>query len=494
MTSNAAYTDLLAHVRETKALGQTAQLLGWDQEVKMPANGLAQRAEQAAAMSRVLHARNTDPKLGEWLAAVDGQALDPVGQANLREIRRSYDRALRIPAELAAEQARLRPQSQTLWAKARSEQDVAVFLPMLRQMVDLAQREAECLQDEGTLYDALLTCYEPGTTEADLAGIFCQLRSGLIDLRERVLGVDAPQRLSGEYDQDAQMRLARELAGRMGYDWSSGRLDLTTHPFMSGTRGDARITTRIDVADPFNCLYSTIHETGHALYEQGLDRALEWQPAGDSVSMGIHESQSRLCENQIGRSAAYADFLFPQMRAAFGEFRLTGPEPLYRLVNRVHTGFIRTEADEIHYNLHIMLRFDLERALLSGDLAVADLEAAWNDRFLADFGVAVDKPSDGLLQDVHWSAGLIGYFPTYALGNVYAACLWARLTDELVDVDRMIRSGEVAPIVDWLRRKIHRRGSILMPRDLIEEATGSMPSERPLLEYLNEKFGTLYRL
>ena len=249
-----------------------------------------------------------------------------------------------------------------------------------------------------------------------------------------------------------------------------------------------------DPADPFNCLYSTIHETGHALYEQGLDPELAWQPAGDSVSMGVHESQSRLCENQIGRSAAYAEFLFPRMRSAFGDFGVEGPRDLDRVVNRVAPGHIRTEADEVHYNLHIMLRFDLERALVSGDLSVGDLEAAWNDRFEADFGIAVDRPSHGMLQDVHWSVGLFGYFPTYALGNVYAGCLWAAIRAALGDVDAMIRSGDVAPIVGWLREHVHRKGSILMPRDLIAEASGATPDERPLLHYLEGKFADLYDL
>ncbi len=495
MTSNAAYSDLLAHTRETTALGQAAGLLGWDQEVMMPQSGVAQRAEQSAAMSRVLHGRMTDPHIGEWLSGIDANLLDMVGQANIREIRRGYERAVRIPADLAAEKARLRPQAQATWAKARADEDVAAFLPVLDQMVTLSRQEAECLKEPGgTHYDALMADYEPGTSEAEVEAIFVRLRTGLTALRERLLDCPAPPRISGTFDDRAQLALARSLAGALGYDWTAGRMDLTTHPFMAGTRGDTRITTRVDQADPFNCLYSTIHETGHALYEQGLDPALEWQPAGGSVSMGVHESQSRLCENQIGRSAAYAEYLFPQMQATFGDFGLAGPQDLYQATNRVHSGFIRTEADEVHYNLHIMLRFDLERALISGDLAAADIEGAWNDRFLADFGTPVDRPSNGVLQDVHWSAGLIGYFPTYALGNVYAGCLWAAIRRTLGDLDVMIRSGEVAPIINWLRQNIHQRGSILMPRDLIAEATGAAPTEEPLLAYLESKFSGLYAL
>ena len=492
MSSNAAYSELMAHTRDTAALGQVAGLLSWDQEVMMPANGTEQRAEQAGAMSGVLHARRTDPKVGDWLAAIDADALDPVGQANVREIRRSFDRAGRVPADLARDLASTTARSQRIWAQARADEDVGAFLPTLKQVVALTRERAQALADDGNVYDALLPDFEPGTTADEIATIFDRLRSGLTALRERVLSRPAPARLSGDYEADAQMALAREMAGAMGYDWASGRLDLTTHPFMSGTRGDARLTTRIDAGDPFNCLYSTIHETGHALYEQGLDPDLAWQPAGNSVSMGIHESQSRLCENQIGRSEAYAEFLFPKMHAAFGDFGLSGPGELHAVANRVAPGFIRTEADEIHYNLHIMLRFDLERALIAGDLSVDDLEAAWNDRFHTDFGTAVKRPSNGVLQDVHWSVGLFGYFPTYALGNVYAGCLWAAIQRDLGNTDAMVRTGDVGPILDWLRKKIHRRGSILMPRALIEEATGAAPSETPLLAYLEEKFGDLY--
>lgn len=494
MSLNSAYTNLLAHARETAALGQIGGLLSWDQEVMMPANGTEQRAEQAGALEAVLHARRTDPRIGDWLAAVDVTALDPVGKANLREIRRSFERARCVPAELATELARLTARSQRVWAQAREEEDVAAFLPSLERIVTLTRERAACLADGGPLYDALLADYEPGTGADALAQTFARLRTGLAELRGRILDRPAPARLQGSFDPEGQMALARTLAGALGYDWSSGRLDLTTHPFMAGTRGDARLTTRIDAADPFNCLYSTVHETGHALYEQGLDPDLAWQPAGNSVSMGVHESQSRLCENQIGRSAGYAEYLYPLMRDRFGEFGLAGPQDLYRAANRVAPGFIRTEADEVHYNLHIMMRFDLERALVAGDLPVADLEAAWNDRFAADFGTAVDRPSNGLLQDVHWSVGLIGYFPTYTLGNIYAGCLWAAIRASLGGLDAMIRAGDVTPIIDWLRTKIHRRGSILMPRELIEEATGAEPTEAPLLAYLQDKFGQLYGL
>ncbi|MEM7189697.1 MAG: carboxypeptidase M32 [Pseudomonadota bacterium] len=492
--SNSAYAALLEHQKQTAALGQINGLLHWDKDVMMPAGGTAQRAEQAGAMQAVLHARRTDPQVGEWLSAIDAGALDPVGQANVRIARQERERALKVPADLAVALSRVTARSTAIWADARESRDFDAFAPVLAEVISLTRHEAECLADDGrSPYDALLNDYELGATEAGIVDTFDRLRAGLVDLRERVLDSAASTpSVTGTYPADAQMALARELSDGFTYDTSAGRLDLTVHPFCSGTRGDVRITTRVDEADPFNCLYSTIHETGHALYEQGLDPDLEWQPAGGSVSMGVHESQSRLCENQIGRSAAYADYLFPKMQASFVDIGITNAHDLYHAVNRVQPGFIRTEADEIHYNLHIMMRFDLERALISGDLTVADLPAAWNERFAADFGQQVTDPALGVLQDVHWSAGLIGYFPTYTLGNLYAAELWAAINDELGDTDTLIRAGDLSPIVDWLRRNIHRRGSILMPTDLIEQAIGHAPSEGALLYYLNEKFGALY--
>ena len=279
-----------------------------------------------------------------------------------------------------------------------------------------------------------------------------------------------------------------------GYDWEAGRLDLAVHPSSSGSGGDVRITTRVNEADPRECIYSTIHEVGHAVYEQGLDPALALLPAGSSASMGVHESQSRLFENQLGRSRAFCRWLWPAMREAFGDLGVDGPEGLYRAVNAVETGFIRTEADEVHYNLHVMMRFDLERAMIAGDLAVGDLEAAWNARFAADFGRTVPDARRGVLQDVHWSVGLFGYFPTYTLGNIYAAELHAALRRDVGAVDALLAAGELAPILDWLRTHIHRRGRLLAPRALVAAACGREPDAATLLGELEAKYGALYGL
>lgn len=491
MNSAEAYEALLTHLREEAALGQIAQLMHWDQEAMMPPAGAAQRAEQAAALMGVLHARRTDPRIADWLDATETDTLDEAGRWNLYWTRKRHEREARIPAELAIELARIRTLAHEVWVDARAKRDVAAFAPILGQIIELTRAQAECLREDGqSLYDALLEEYEPGATEAGLAAMFGQLRPRLAGLAERLAeNRSMAPRLQGVFPKEAQLTLARQLAASLGYDFQAGRLDLVAHPFMSGTMGDVRITTRISEDDPFDCLLSVIHETGHALYEQGLDPALAWQPAGASVSMGVHESQSRLLENQIGRSAAFAEYLFPRLQAAFRETGIRSAEELYRALNHIEPGFIRTDTDEVHYNLHILLRFDLERALLTGDLPVKDLEAAWNERFAADLGRKVPDAAKGVLQDVHWSAGLIGYFPTYTLGNIHAAALWAAIRREIPEAGALVSDGEFAPLIAWLRKHIHSRGSLALPEDIITEACGHPVSVEPMLDYLEAKFG-----
>jgi carboxypeptidase Taq len=490
-----AFADLMAFQRETEALAQVAGRLGWDQETMMPRGAAEQRGEEMGAMESVLHARRTDPRIGDWLAAIDARALDAAGRAQLRHIRRRFERAGRVPGRLAAEIARLTSLAQGIWAEARAQNDVAHFLPTLAQVIRLKREEAAALAQGGDLYDALLDDYEPGITGAEIAALFAALRPGLVALRERVLGAERrPPALAAHFDGEAQMRLAAELAGVFGYDWTIGRLDRSVHPFSSGSGTDCRITTRIAERDPFNCIYSTIHEVGHAAYEQGIDRAYLLTPLGGGVSMGVHESQSRIYENQLGRSRAFTGWLYGRMRDHFGDFGVADAEAFYATVNRVSPGYIRTEADEVHYNLHILMRFDLERALVAGTLETPDLEAAWNARFTQDFGVAVDIPAHGVLQDVHWSVGLFGYFPTYTLGNVYAGCLHAAMRRDLPDLDEALAHGDTRPAAHWLREKVQRHGGLHEPRETIARAVGHPPGVEPLLDYLEAKFGDLYGL
>lgn len=485
--------DLLSHLKTTAALSQAAGVLTWDQEAMMPPRGAAQRAEQAGALAAVIHARNADPRIADWIGAIDADALSPFDRRNVAEARRAYDQATKIPARLAEESAKAASEGHQVWVAARKADDFAAFAPALARNIALKREEAACLAGPGgDAYDALLDQYEPGATAATLGPLLEGLRPRLTALSAAIAEKPAPAPLRGEFPAAAQLSLARAVADRLGYDLSGGRIDTVAHPFCSGSGGDVRVTTRIDEADPLGCLYSTIHEVGHALYAQGAPDP--FMPAADYCSMGVHESQSRFWENQIARARPFADWLLPAMTATLGTQPVADADALYRAVNRVERGFIRTEADEVHYNLHILMRFELERALIAGDLGVEDLEGAWNDRFTRDFGVTPPDARLGVLQDVHWAAGLFGYFPTYSLGNIYAACLDKAMRADMPDRDEMVAKAETGPILDWLRARIHARGRVLPAPQLIEEATGAAPSAAPLLDYLEAKYGALYDL
>jgi carboxypeptidase Taq len=489
-----AYDGLMAHERETQALSQIAGRLGWDQETMMPRCAAPQRAEEMAALEGVLHARRIAPQVADWLGSIDEATLDDVGRANMRHIRRDHERASKVPATLAARIARVTSEAQGTWAEARADNDFASFAPTLTEVLALKREEGQALAAGGDVYDAMLADYEPGTTGAELEAMFGALRPELSELRAAVRTAAAPVKLDYAFDEGAQMKLTRQLAKAFGYDMSHGRVDKAVHPFSSGSGLDVRITTRTSERDPFNCFYSTIHEVGHGAYEQNINRDYLLTPLGRGVSMGVHESQSRIYENQIGRSRAFTGWLYGQMKDAFGDFGVADADTFYKVVNRVNDGFIRTEADELQYNLHVLMRFELERALVSHDLQVGDLEAAWNDRFEADFGYAVDKASNGVLQDVHWSVGLIGYFPTYSLGNVYAGCLNEAMRAALPDLDDQLAQGDTSAATGWLGENLQTHGGLYEPRDVIEKASGVTPTEAPLLAYLKTKFSALYDL
>ena len=485
-----ALSDLLAFQREKEALAQVMGRLGWDQETMMPRGAAVQRGDEMAALEGVLHARRTDPRVGEWLGkAAPGSAAEA---AQMRLIAHSYTRACRVPGALAAEIARVTSVSQGKWAEARKAEDLAGFLPVLGQVAALRREEAQALAGGGDVYDALLDGYEPGITGAEIAALFDRMRPRLVALRAALRDAPPAPVLEGHFPRAGQLALAREIAQVFGYDLERGRIDEAVHPFSSGSHNDVRITTRVDEAEPLGCLYSTIHEVGHAGYEQNIAQDYGLSVLGQGVSMGVHESQSRIYENQLGRAPAFCHWLYGRMRDHFGPLSVTTPEDFARAVNRVESGYIRTEADEVHYNLHIMLRFDLERALMRGDLALGDLEAAWNDRFAADFGITVDRPSNGVLQDVHWPVGLFGYFPTYSLGNVYAGCLHDALRGALPGLDQQLTKGDLAPALGWLRANLQTHGGLRPPRETVEHATGAPVHEAALLGYLEAKYGALY--
>ena len=489
-----AFDDLMKFTRETEALGAIMGRLNWDQETMMPRGAAEQRGEEFAALETVLHARKTDARIGGWLEQIDAKALDEVSRAQLRHIRRSYERNTKVPARLAAELAKVTSVAQGIWAEARARDDFAHFAPTFKEVVRLRREEAAALK-EGTdydLWDALHQDYEPGSTGAQLDAMFGALRPRLVALRDRIMGADQPKGLSGTYDEAKQMALTEGLAAAFGYDFAYGRIDKAVHPFSSGSGLDVRITTRTNPEDPLNSIYSTIHETGHACYEQNISRDYLLTPLGEGVSMGVHESQSRIYENQLGRSRAFTEYLYGEMRETFGEIGVNSAEDFYAAVNRLTPGYIRTESDEVQYNLHVLLRFDLERQIIGGSLDIDDLPEAWDSRFEADFGVKVDKVSNGCLQDVHWPVGLFGYFPTYSLGNVYAGCLHKALRAEVSDLDAQLAKGDTSAATGWLKDNLQQFGGLREPRDTIVHACGFEPSEAPLLDYLEEKFAGIY--
>jgi carboxypeptidase Taq len=489
-----AFDDLMMFTRETEALGAIMGRLNWDQETMMPRGAAEQRGEEFAALESVLHARKTDARIGGWLEQIDAEALDEVSRAQLRHIRRSYERNTKVPARLAAELAKVTSVAQGIWAEARARDDFAHFAPTFKEVVRLRREEAAALK-EGTdydLWDALHQDYEPGSTGAQLDAMFGALRPRLVALRDKIMGADQPKGLSGTYDEAKQMALTEGLAAAFGYDFAYGRIDKAVHPFSSGSGLDVRITTRTNPEDPLNSIYSTIHETGHACYEQNISRDYLLTPLGEGVSMGVHESQSRIYENQLGRSRAFTEYLYGEMRETFGEIGVNSAEDFYAAVNRLTPGYIRTESDEVQYNLHVLLRFDLERQIIGGSLDIDDLPEAWDSRFEADFGVKVDKVSNGCLQDVHWPVGLFGYFPTYSLGNVYAGCLHKALRAEVSDLDAQLAKGDTSAATGWLKDNLQQFGGLREPRDTIVHACGFEPSEAPLLDYLEEKFAGIY--
>ena len=491
-----AFQKLIEYNKDTVALEHIAGRLGWDQETVMPSGSIADRSEEFAALEKTLHARRTSSELGELLSAAAAEAPEGQDLRHMSLIQRDYDRTHRIPEDLAIAMARITPKAHKIWASAREDEDFAAFASILSEVVDLSRQKGEALADGSTLsaYDGLHQAFEPDSTAADIEAMFSSLRGPLVELRAAVLEQSPPSAIKGHFDKETQFLLSKKLAETFGYDFSRGRIDAAVHPFSSGSSADVRITTRAVEHDPMNCFYSTIHEVGHATYEQNIKPEFAFTAFGCGCSLGIHESQSRIYENQLGRSRGFTSYLYGLMKERFDDFGIPSKEEFYKAVNRVSDGYIRTEADELQYNLHVMLRFDLEKSLISGDLAVNDLEAAWNERFLADFGYPVDKPSNGVLQDVHWSEAMFGYFPTYSLGNVYAGCLYEALITELGDIEADLARGDLSRPLQWLSEHLQQFGRSRPAHELIETATGKAASVTPLVTYIQRKFSDLYAL
>lgn len=495
------YQQLCQHVRTTSLLTSIDSLLGWDERTQLPPAAGAYRAEQMTYLAGLLHDRQTDPKLGEWLSELADSPLaaDPASDTavTLRQVRRDFDKKTKLPKTLVEELARAAVEGQQLWDQARKQSDFATFRPLLERMVQLKRQEADALGFAECRYDALLDNHEPGELTSNVTRVLGGLREELVPLVQAI--ADCPRKpdvslLKRSYPVTAQQQFGRAAAERIGFDFQRGRLDVTSHPFCTDLGPhDCRITTRYDEHYFPSAFFGTLHEAGHGLYEQGLKHDQYGLPLGRYVSMGIHESQSRLWENLVGRSRPFWEHFYPQAREAFPD--ALGDVPLddfHFAVNDVRPSLIRVEADELTYNLHIIIRFELEQALINDELSVADLPAVWNEKYRQYLGIEPPNDAQGVLQDIHWSAGLFGYFPTYSLGNLYAAQFFAQADRDLGGLGDAFRRGEFQPLLTWLREKIHHQGQRFTAAQLVEQVTEKPLGHADLINYLLNKMEPLY--
>ena len=515
---------------EARLLEHTAAVLSWDQETYMPERAVEERSGQQALLQSIIHQRNTSDRVGELLESlrqqygeavrgggerggaddgadndtdhngVDRDEIDreEVERAFVREKERQYRQSTRIPARLVREMAETASRGQHAWAAARHADDYNQFKPWLEKLLRLSREMADALGHNGNRYDALLDQYEPYARTDEITAVFATLRAGLVDLVGRI-GV-APQVdtsfLNSSFPEDRQEAISRRVMTALGYDVNRGRLDRSAHPFTTSLGAhDVRITTRYDETLLTSGLFSTIHETGHALYELGVADSLHGTILAEGTSLGIHESQSRMWENMIGRSREFWTYWLPELKRTFpDQLQDVSLEAFYRGINRVEPSLIRVEADEVTYGLHVILRFELEQALITGDLTVDDLPGAWNEKSRHLLGVEPPDYAHGVLQDVHWSFGAFGYFPTYALGNLYAAQFLTVMERDMPTMWSAVAEGQIGEILTWLRRRIHRYGKVRSAGTLTQEITGQPLDPSYFIDYLNRKYGEIYRI
>jgi carboxypeptidase Taq len=497
MSPEDAYNEMTRLSRQESVLASCLELLEWDEEVCMPRDAVEHRSEQRALLAGLVHDRETDPRYEELLGAVEGSALveDPFSPVavNVREIRRGYDKERRVPRRLAKEWARTTAMAQQSWAAAREHDDFASFAPWLERVFALARERADAVGYEGNRYDALLDDYEPGMTTDRVAALFTELEKDLVPLAAAVRGApDVPRPvLAREFPVERQKLFVEAAAHALGFDLHGGRLDLAHPPVCTQIGpGDVRIALRYDARDVTQGFLSMMHELGHALYDMGLDASYYGTPMGDAASLGLHESQSRMWENLVGRSDGFWQYFYPRLRSTFHEsLNDVAMDTFRREMNHCAPGPIRVYADEVTYNLHITIRFELELALLSGDLRAAELPGAWNELYERRLGVRPANDREGCLQDIHWADGLIGYFPTYTLGNVYAAQLFAAADRAIGPLEDAFARGEFEPLREWLREHVHRQGMRWPVPELIERATGAAPDPSFLVESLTRRYG-----
>ncbi|MCC7435289.1 MAG: carboxypeptidase M32 [Methanoregulaceae archaeon] len=492
-----ALNDLKARYADINALSSAIAIMDWDQQTYMPRGAAEARAEHVGALSRIAHELSTDDAFGKLVSQSKNEAQSEDDLAMVRVLQREYDLKTKLPAEFVAEKSRLAAIAHEDWVKARAENNFAGFAPTLERMFEIARQEAEFLGYTDHIYDALLDQYEEGAKAADCVRMFEALKGPNVELvkaiKERGRPID-DSRLHGEWPNPLQSEFTEHIVKAIGFDFERGRQDAAPHPFCTTfSIGDVRLTTRYK---PYigSAIFGSLHEAGHGMYEQGSPMAWDRTPLAGGVSLGIHESQSRTWENIVGRSKAFWQRFLPDLQAKFPTLADISLDDWYRMINKVEPSFIRVEADEVTYNLHVLVRFEIECDVLTGKLAVKDMPEAWNAKYESYLGIRPKSDSEGCLQDVHWSMGAIGYFPTYSMGNLLSYQIWNKLVADLGDVDDMIARGEFAPILGWLQEKVYRQGCKFPPKELVMRVTGKPMGAEDYLAGLGAKYRAIYEL
>ncbi len=500
INSFAAFQQKLTDLAQLKS---AIAALNWDKDVFMPPKGSGPRAAMLSYLAGELHDKVVSQEflslLSESKAAADSNELSAGERAIVREVWRDVSREEKLPLEFVKELTQVTSEAYLVWVEARRNNDFKSFAPQLTKIVALKRREAELVGFKESPYDALLDTFEPYATTREISVALGDLKNFLAPFLVRIRNSRAKvsrEAVAGEYDIEKQKAFCVLAAKQLGYDFDAGRLDVSAHPFSTSFHPlDARITTRYNRSEIMESISGVIHETGHALYEQGLPAAQFGTPLGEAVSLGIHESQSRLWENMVGKSRPFWTYFYPLLQKQFPAALQNVPlDTFYRAINTVEPSFIRVEADEVTYNLHVILRFEIERALIEGDIAVADLPGIWNSKMKELLMLDVPSDSLGVLQDVHWSGGMIGYFPTYSLGNLYSAQFFAAAKRAIPALDDDMARGEFGSLLKWLRENIHAHGKFYSARDLVKNATGEPLSSKYFADYITRKYGEIYEL
>ncbi len=506
MSENKAYSpkmqQLLEFVAELEDLRNIEAVLGWDQQVHMPPGGAEERGLQSAALGRIMHEKLTSGEGGQLIADLEAEVGDLTAETDearmVKVAKRAYEKQTKVPLPLLIENIKTTSMAHSAWVKARAQSDFSIFQPYLEKIVDLRKQYADLFKPYDHIYDPLLDDYEPGMKTAEVKEIFNKLRPQQVELLKAIAEKEPPDNsfLKKHYKEELQEKFGRYVITRFGYDWERGRLDVTEHPFTTSFgQGDVRITTRYLKDDGGSALFSTMHESGHAMYSQGIPKKYRRHPLSGAASLAIHESQSRLWENLVGRSKEFWSFFYPSLQMLFPEhLGNISQDTFYRGINKVEPSLIRVEADEATYNLHIMLRLEIEIGLMEGTIEVKDLPEIWNTRMEEYLGIRPPDDAQGVLQDVHWSGGMIGYFPTYALGNLSSVQLWDKMLEEHPNIPDEIAQGKFDTILGWMREKVHQYGSKFEPQEIMLKATGSKITPEPYMKYLTTKYGEIYDL